>query len=155
MPNCFSGTMNWKRHCCTGCTTARFPVLACNGTVPSAPSPTAAVCGLAITSFGSSLQALITFCTKTFLVNSLQARPLSQLQLHWLLSPLQTQRWSPGPGPFSPGLAPAGHGSGGQPPSLPCYVCSDKSLLSSKRSPYHNLHLSVCCRLFPWPNGPI
>lgn len=41
---------------------------------------------LSNTSFGSSLNILITFCTKTFL-NSLQSRPLSQLQLHWLLQP--------------------------------------------------------------------
>lgn len=69
---------------------------------------------LSITSFSSSLKALITFCTKAFLLNSLQARPLSQLQLRWLPIPLQTQRWSPSPGTLSPDLVPAAHRSGGQ-----------------------------------------
>lgn len=78
VPECISGTLNWKQHCCMGCASAHFLSLACNSNVPSAPS---------ITSFGSSLKTLITFCTKTFLLNSLQARPLSQPWLQWLLQP--------------------------------------------------------------------
>lgn len=147
--------LSWEQHCCTGCTSPCL-LLACNSIVSSPLPPLRlSVLWLSITSFGSSLKTLITFCTKTFLLNSLQARPLSPLQLCWLLQPLQAQCWWLRPAPVSLLIwVPARHQRSGHPRASPAMQALTRASFAAHCHPTEGYISVFVVSLFPGQTVP-